>query len=271
MSHPIVDRKLEFGLFRNLLDSTRVKDESILLLKNESGQGKSRLLHLFETHCRENRVPVSRVDFKGGSLSPIDVLRSIQTDVRSYFQLKRCSDILNQVISIPQIQIADNTNVGRSEYTVQTTFNMAPLSIEEQRTRWEMGAQALLEDINELSQNGMTCFVVLFDTYEQASEEARKWLSNHILRMSTPQRIRPLVIVIAGKEVPNPTGEWEHCHTAINLEPLQLEDWMEYARLVIGDFQPEQIKRVYTRHKNSPLQMATVINALAPIGDSHVR
>lgn len=270
MSHPIVDRKIELRLFKDLLDTSKVKEESILLLKNESGQGKSRLLHLFETHCRDNKIPVSKVDFKGGSLGPIDILRSIQTDVRSYLSLKKCSDVLSQAALTPSIKVADNTNVGRSEYTVQTTINMASLTIEEQRARWEMGAQAFMEDIGEHSQNGMTCFVILFDTYEQAGEEVRKWLSNHILRMSTPQRNKPLVVVIAGKEIPSPTSEWEHCHRAINLEPLKLEDWMEYATQVIGEFPPIYIERAYARHKNSPLDMANFINTLAPIGDSHV-
>lgn len=269
MAHPIVDRKIEFELFRGLLDPTKVKDESILLLKNESGQGKSKLLQLFEAHCRDNKIPVSRIDFKGGSLSPIDILRSIQADVRSFFPLKRCSGVLSQAVSAPPINITDNTNVGQSHYTVQTTVNMAALAIEEQRARWEMSAQALMDDIDELSENGLVCLVVLFDTYEQASDEIKRWLSNHILRMSTPQRIRSLVIVVAGKEVPNPTGEWEHCHKSINLEPLKLEDWMEYADLVIGNFHPEYIERAYARYKNSPLEMATVINALAPIGDVH--
>ncbi len=66
--HPIVDRKTEFGIFQSLLGDSKTRDESILLLKNDSGQGKSKLLHLYETHCRENKIPVSRVDFKGGSL-----------------------------------------------------------------------------------------------------------------------------------------------------------------------------------------------------------
>lgn len=266
--HPIVDRKIEFGIFRALLDNSKNKSESILLLKNESGQGKSKLLRLYETHCRENKIPVSRVDFKGGSLTPLDIIRTVHADFRPFYELQRCSNLLSNKLSPPSIHITNNTSIGQAQYSIQNTFQSTGTTIEEQRARWEAGAQAVLDDLFDLTKNGQRYFVILFDTYEQASDEAQKWLANHILRMSTPQRLSSLLIVIAGKEIPHPTSEWEHCYQTINLEPLKLEDWLEYASLVIGDFHPEYIERIYAHYKNSPLQMATVINALAPVGDT---
>jgi len=265
MPHPIVDRRTEFGIFQAMLQDLRDRSESILLLKNESGQGKSRLLHLYETHCREQNIPVARVDFKGGSLTPIDIIRTVQTDFRP-ISLGRCIDVLHHIFQTASIQIKDNTGVGQTHYSVQTNVQMTGITIEEQRIRWESGAQAFADDIFELTKDKTERFVILFDTYEQASDETKKWLSNHILRMATPQRISSLLIVIAGKEIPAPTGEWDHYHKAINLELLKLEDWMEYARLVIGEFHPEYIERIFARYKHSPLEMANVINALAPVG-----
>jgi hypothetical protein len=266
--HPIVDRRTEKSIFLALLDTSKAKSESILLLKNESGQGKSKLLDLYETHCRENKIPVSRVDLKGGSLSPIDILRTIQTDFRHFFDLKRCNEILHQTISNPTPQISGNTGIGRTDYTFQTNIQMMGVTIEDQRLRWETGAQALLDDLLELTGGGQRQCIILFDTFEQASDETKKWLSNHILRMTTPQRINSLLVVIAGKEVPPPTGEWEHCCNTINLEPLQLEDWLEYAGLVVGNIPREYVERVYVRYKHSPLDMANVLNSLAPLGDT---
>lgn len=265
--HPIVDRRTEFALFQSLLDTSTNKSESILLLKNESGQGKSKLVHLYETHCRENKIPVSRVDFKGGSINPLNILRIIQTDYRTFFDLPRCSDILHHKISTPPIQITDNTGIGQTNYSFQTTVQIAGITIEEQRMKWEMGAQAILDDLTELTEGGQKHFVILFDTYEQASEETKNWLSNHILRMSTPQRVSSMIIVIAGKEIPHPTGEWENCCKTIHLESLRFEDWMEYATLVVGNIPTEYIERIYARYKHSPLEMANVINSLAPVGD----
>lgn len=266
--HPIVDRRNETSIFLALLDTSKSKSESILLLKNESGQGKSKLLHLYETHCRENKIPVSRVDLKGGSLSPTDILRTIQTDFRHFFDLKRCNEILHQAIFNPAPQISGNTGIGQTQYSFQTNIHMTGMAIEEQRIRWETGAQALLDDLLELMESGQKHFVILFDTFEQASDETKKWLANHILRMSTPQRINSLLIVIAGKEIPPPTGEWEHCCKTVYLESLRLEDWLEYAGMVVGPIPREYIERVFARHKHSPLEMATVINSLAPVGDA---
>ena len=168
---------------------------------------------------------------------------------------------------MPQIQISGNTGIGQTDYTIQPAVHITGITIEDQRMRWENGAQAFLEDVIELTEKGQKCFVVLFDTYEQANEESKKWLSGHILRMSTPERVNSLIIVIAGKEIPLPTGEWEHCCHTLNLGPLQLEDWLEYADLVVGNIPTEYIERIYARYKNSPLEMAQVINSLAPVGD----
>ena len=266
--HPIVDRRTELAIFLALLDTSKTKSESILLLKNESGQGKSKLLQLYESHCREKEIPVSRVDFKGGFLSPMDILRTIHTDFRPFFDLRRCNDILHQVVSTPLPQITGNTGIGQTHYSFQTTYQMSGISIEEQRIRWETAAQALIDDLFELMKRGKQHFVILFDTFEQASDETKKWLSNHILRMSTPQRINSLLVVVAGKEIPPNHGEWEHCCKTVYLESLRLEDWVEYAELVVGSIPREYVERIYAHHKHSPLEMANVINSLAPAGDT---
>ena len=266
LQHPVVDRRTELGIFLTLLDDLDDRCESILLLKDESGQGKSKLLYLYESYCRENQIPVSRVDFKGGYLTPINVLRTIQTDFRP-INLRRCSDTLQFNIAAPPVEISDNTGIGQTHYSVQTTVNISGITIVEQRNRWETGAQAFIDDLFELSEEKTKHFVVLFDTYEQANEDTKKWLSNHILRMATPQRLNSLCVVIAGKEIPQASGEWEHCYKRINLEPLRLEDWLEYASLVVGNIPSDYVERIYARYKNSPLEMANVINALAPIGE----
>jgi len=262
--HPIVDRATELDIFEAMFARSEDRGESILLLKDGSGQGKSKLIQLYEKHCRENHVPVSRVDFKGGALNPSDVLRTIEMDFRPFSNLQRCNEILYSTVPAPSIQITDNISLGSAQYNVQIE-PMNEWILETQRILWEMSTQAMLDALFASTSAGQENFVILFDTYEQASEEIKRWLSKHILRMSTPQRIGSLLIVVAGKDIPPPTGEWESCCKTIHLQPLQLEHWKEYARQLADDISEELIERVYARYRHSPLDMATIINSLSPL------
>src|SRR5688572_19225320 len=191
LQRPIVDRQTELARFTDLVDSARNPSTSILLVKDESGQGKSSLLRAFSEHCHSDGIPVAHIDLKGGSLTPIDILRTVQTDLRPLI-LERCNSILNKSFAAnsPSVQIMDNTGVGKTEYSIKQTYIQArSSSIEEQRQWWANGAQALLEDFSAISSSISKRFVILFDTYEKASLETREWIANHLLRMATPLRI----------------------------------------------------------------------------------
>jgi len=265
IQRPIVDRHTELAKFTELIDSTRNPSTSILLVNDASGQGKSCLLRVFGEHCRSDGIPTAHIDLKGGSLTPIDILRTVQTDVRPLI-LDRCNSILNNPhgYDSPSIQITDNAGFGKTEYSIQQTYVQGrSLSIEDQKQWWANGAQALLDDFSEISKSASKRFVLLFDTYEKASPETRDWISNHLLRMATPLRISCLCIVLAGKETPVPTSEWEHYYQMLDLEPLQLEHWIAYAKLVRANVTYEQIELVYRKYKHQPLKMAEWISALS--------
>jgi hypothetical protein len=260
IQRPIVDRQTELARFTELLDSGANPATSILLVNDESGQGKSSLLKVFNDHCQVGGIPTAHIDLKGGSLTPIDILRTVLTDLRP-LTLNRCSSLLNNPHSShsPPIQIRDNTGIGTTDTYIQATSS----SIEEQKQWWASGAQALLDDFSEISKSAPKRFVLIFDTYEKASPETKDWISNHLLRMATPRRVSCLCIVLAGKETPSPTSEWEHYYQMLDLEPLQLEHWLDYAKLVRADVASEQIELVYRKYKHQPLKMAEWIWALS--------
>jgi hypothetical protein len=262
---PIVDRKIELGKFVSLFNQSSSQDTTILLLEDNSGQGKTKLLNLYENHCRAQNIPVARIDLKSGSLNPINILNTIRTDYQP-LDFPRCNEVVKRpIFTPPTIEISGNKGLGRTNYSLQTNIQHTGLSHEEQTQWWEAGAQAFLDDLSNIHQKKQDRYVLLFDTYEKASIDTQIWLTDHIMRMATPQRIGCLLIVIAGKTVPNSSSEWEHCCQTIHLEPLLLQDWLEYADLVLANIPPESIKRAYARYKNYPLQMATIVNAFAPL------
>jgi hypothetical protein len=234
---PIVDRDDELEVFITSLTSPPQQAPSILLIRDRSGQGKTRLLELYKKHCRDHHFPVTLVNFINSSRDPLGVLRVIQTELRQQHPLPRCAAALQ---TIP--------------------MNMAGLSLDQQKQWWDTGAQALLEDLSELERSPQQKrFVFLFDTFEKAKSDTKTWIIDHMLGMATPDRVSCMVVVLAGREVPDPIGEWEPYCSPLVLQPLQPEDWIEYAKRVNAEIEPEKIRLYYKNKQGNPAEMANMI------------
>lgn len=241
--HPIADRNYELKAFITSLKSSPKQAKSILLIRDVSGQGKTRLIELYQEHCWKQKIWVAHVDLKGGARDPIDILWNILTDLHP-LPFPRCDEALR---------------------------NLAGPLLNEQTRWWATSARAFYEDLTELAHASQERFVLLFDTFNDAKPEIRSWIANHVLRIATPNRVSRLTVVVAGQEVPDPTGEWEQYSQILPLRPLQLDDWLEYARLVKSSLTPEMVKQVYVKHAANPLKMAEFINTLILEGGLNVK
>lgn len=263
MPRPIVDRVTELNTFKTALTGPPQQAPSILLVQDGSGQGKSRLIDHYKEYCREQQVPVAHVDLKGGALDPQNILWSIQKDLRP-LSFPRCGEALQRPqLTAPDLYMSDNKALGQASYTIQTQMTIANLSPEERQSWWVASAQAFMEDLDNLTPPCSTKLVLLFDTFEKARPETQTWLADHVLRMATPNRVACLLVVLAGQQMPDPSGEWEPYYQRLPLLPLQLTDWLEYARQVKCSLSPEQIQQCYARHGARPLKMAEYIDTFA--------
>jgi hypothetical protein len=85
-----------------------------------------------------------------------------------------------------------------------------------------------LELISDLQQLRVP-LVLFFDTYQQASAEAQRWLENKFLRRI--DRAPSVITVIGGQTVPShETYNWHQWTELRNLQPIKVEDWMDYVR-----------------------------------------
>lgn len=260
---PIVDREDELAAFTEALESSP-SECSVLLVHDVSGQGKTRLIELYKDHCHRKSISAAHIDLKGGSLTPDAILRTINTDFVS-IPLPRCGQSLrSRVMTPPSSGIGRNTGVGYSTYTYETTINVAGMTREEQRQWWADGASALLEDLMEHRHKAKVPFVLLLDTFEAASSDTKVWIADHLLRMATPSRVGGLLIVLAGKEVPDPSGEWEPYAQTLSLSPLKLSHWLQYAAQVKSTLNAKEIEQCFDKHRAEPLRMAFVIDTFAP-------
>jgi len=268
MLRPIVDRDQELNILKASLESRGEPPASILLVEDVSGQGKTKLLELYKTYCRNTQIPVAHVDLKNGSLNPLDILHAVRKELQPLL-LPRCTAALQSpYIVSPSLEISDNKSLfGPASYTMETSISISGLSSEERKQWWSNGARALLDDLCELAGSQQSRFVFLFDTFQDvAKTETEIWIIDHILRMATPTRVNCIVIVLAGKQVPEPTAEWAPYCKVLTLQPLKLVDWLEYATSVKSNLTRDQIEQCYERHWDKPLTMAQIIDTFVKRG-----
>ena len=72
--------------------------------------------------------------------------------------------------------------------------------------------------------------LLVFDTYEQVSEDAQKWLESQLL--SRLDRAPGVLIIISGQQIPEyGKHPWRALAEACDLLPIQrVDDWLEYSQ-----------------------------------------
>jgi len=259
---PFVDRHKEIRAFTSLLRNLSSETRSIWLIEDESGKGKTRLLQHYRDHCQDNNVSVALVDLKGGWLTPDQVLFTIRADLHliagRYEQhvVKRSGGV---VAGAGGIAVGGNVEGGIISGDSNFQVNIVGFSHDEQVRRWAIDAFDFLYDLNNRARSGQGPFVLLFDTFEDANLDTKIWITHHVLRMAMPNRVSGVVIVLAGKQVPDPSGEWEQYHKKRYLEPVGVEHWKKYAAAVRSILTPEQIELHYAKVAANSGEMAKMI------------
>ena len=118
------------------------------------------------------------------------------------------------------MSVGNNVIIGRAEIEVA----LRTPDEGDRAARRARLTQALFDDLRAWGQR----IVLLFDTYEQADPEVQDWLAGPFLARA--RRTENLVVVIAGRQVPEPTIEWNACCHRRRLGNVDdVEAWMAYA------------------------------------------
>uniref|UniRef100_UPI0040562631 ATP-binding protein n=1 Tax=Candidatus Electronema sp. TaxID=2698783 RepID=UPI0040562631 len=173
--------------------------ERILLLRGQSGCGKTSLLK----HCRQSAQPekvfLIFVDCKRDGINPAEVF-SLAADHAGRNRLPAFSQCLRQ----HNVEIRDNQIEGNSN---QISVVLGGGSEQERKERLVWLTNAWLEDISQFDRP----LLLVVDTYEKAGADLQSWLRSLLVRL--PRACKPLRIVLAGQEVPdtNTGEEWADC------------------------------------------------------------
>jgi hypothetical protein len=121
---------------------------------------------------------------------------------------------------------------------------------------------AFLQDISESLQP----VVLLLDTYEDATDEARQWVEQHLFNLA--RRFDGLRIVVAGQQVPQVQGtRWESLAIRRELPPItDAAHWCRYARDVLNvpvtEAPDEHITTMVKAAQGSPRPLGTLLSNL---------
>lgn len=125
----------------------------------------------------------------------------------------------------------------------------------------EMLRAAFLQDIEETT----LPVVLLLDTYEQATDEAKAWVEHRLLPFC--RSFLGICVVIAGQSVPQITGTHRLSGLAKTIVLSSIDDpraWCDYSRRVVGlnSLPDEHIATLVTAARGSPRAVSAMLDNL---------
>jgi energy-coupling factor transporter ATP-binding protein EcfA2 len=179
----------------------------IVLLRGTSGSGKTTLL----THCQEQMPPAVfhlPVQLRGSTTTAAEVFYRAGRRL-TWERLSHFTGHVAQMQGGPSVKVDRNFLAGINNYINVALYAEQPMERDQRRVAL---TEAWFDDLAALPRP----FVVLFDTYEQATTEMKEWISGPFLARAA--QVSVLRVVIAGQETPEARNiEWGHCCKECNL------------------------------------------------------
>jgi len=251
MPNPHVDHHPPRRAFHAALEG---KLPRVMTVRADSGKGKSRLIGSFRQECKERSIPVALLDFK--SLQGHDTFAVLGL-VRYFLR----------TLSFPNYdaRVAEYLNAPSPGVTLEnvhlTASNLGSITAgDPQRRRVILGqlTDALLRDLEAAC--AQHCAVLLVDTFEQADDEIKNWITGQLIPGACD--LAGLVTVVAGQETPRmDPALWQGVYDHFDLPPgLTWEDWLEYAQAVgaLRFLTESLLRRYYAHYHGDPKFMCQI-------------
>jgi len=243
-----VDREAEMRLFQRMRDGDG--SAHVLLIEAPEGMGKSALIHAFWLDSASHQR--ARVNLKGAALSVYEVLTSIARQLHPH-GLEGFHREVERLLDESPVSV-------ERAFLIASRMTIHAGSADQDRRRLQQQRLTnLLVGELERANPGFQPVVLLLDTYDEATEDVGRWVTNHLLSAVLP--LRWLTLVVAGRSLPTPDylDDWWVLHT---LELLRLEHVRDYVRGVRLALSDEQIQLIYDLTDGRPLEVATQVGRL---------
>lgn len=264
MSTIIIDNQNIKNHFANIINSKNTLKIKKIIITAKSGKGKTSLLKYLAEQCLLNNIPTIYLDFKfldiTSELDFIDQLiyslesfdenlrfEKYDTCIQEYYN-KNGNEIIFKNIKVIQ------SNIGN----ITTPEHMAPNFIAK-------ATSAFWFDYNKMLAKKK--IILMLDSYEQTSEEMRKWINRFLLQRDLNRT--DLYIIIASLDVAFYFNDifFEDTKQYLLPERYELEEWFKFGKQ-INIFDTSIIKRCFNCYNGEPFKMCI---ALKPLGDFYER
>lgn len=235
------DRHSELAAFREILHGrTGVR---VLLIHAPHGVGKSWLIQRFWHECLSLRRTTVVIDFRDPhAASSWGIIQQAYDQLRNQLGAEALEPLTEVIEETAEIRgrfgtageqlgqaappVATGEPDGDSISLESNVVNIPAGTAIRQEIEYRINAAFFdcLAPLTELEREA----VFLFDSYEEASQEARQWLRDQLLERLRDGGLDNVPIVFAGRETPEPSGWWDGVSTTISLAPFTEADVAQY-------------------------------------------
>lgn len=226
--------------------------ERIFLIEAPSGCGKTSLLLKFEAECPEP-VRSAWVDLKAAQTGAPYVFSRIRKKLGAdqFPQFNRAV----QHFMTGGVEVSGNEIQGQ-ENQIQVVLNVQDESL--RNMRLIALREAFFQDLAALSHP----VLLILDTFNAAPETLASWIAGEFL--AEVADTGNVVAVVAGQQVPEPSGEWMRYHHHCRLENiLEIDAWWDYAQTVGLPFSRDEVGMAIRILKGQPSEIVKTFEALA--------
>lgn len=212
--------KQRLGFMKMLARQT---PKQIMLVEAPQDMGKTWLLQRLFHECRSQGTPVALIDFRDRrGWDYLAIVREIR-DQLGPAAFNRLTQAINEATGLParRDETAGEGTIVRDRFSfVQADSDVARRAIEARIT------DEFLACLAEFQQQQVVA--LLFDTYDQATAEADRWLTSFLLARIRTGLLPRTIIVLAGRTVPHYDDSWRDYLAWTDLALFNREHVAEY-------------------------------------------
>ena len=246
----LANRTQEIAQFLKMVEGRC--EERIFLIEAPSGCGKTSLLMRFEAECPKE-VKSAWVDLKAAQTGAPYVFSRIRKKLGAE-QFPQFIRAVQQFMS-GGVEVSGNEIQGQ-ENQIQVVLNVQDESL--RNMRLIALREAFFQDLVALPHP----VLLILDTFNEAPETLANWIAGEFLAevADAPN----VLAVVAGQQVPEPSGEWMRCHYHCGLENiLEIDAWWDYAQIQGLPFSRDEVGMAIRILKGQPSEIVKTFEALA--------
>lgn len=235
----LIDRVPAIQRFSDMIEGT--SNKRILRIVGIENMGKSRLLREFQLMSdRKWKAHCALVDLRSKYQSYSDIVFQVVQQISS-IEYKNFFDTQQRLLEGPKVDMKG----------LRLLLSSISITMQEHKND-DYDRQLLTSSFcKDLRLAEVGCpIVLLFDTFEGASQKIQDWLTEQLL--TSLIQIPNVFVVIAGRSLPEPPSTWRDSCLLFELLPVSLDDSISYCKRLGINADVDIIKAFHDAFEGSP-------------------